>query len=85
MDHTDGTYAAAEFCARVSTESCSSRRANGIAQDIAMVTRQGILRRLHEQRIEMVLHAEPCALEGLEDGKLHTQISTQATAPKSAM
>ena len=35
-----------------------------------MVTRQGILRRLHEQRIEMALHAEPCALEDLEDGKL---------------
>ena len=41
-----------------------------IAQDTAMVTRQGILRRMHEQRIEMILHAEPCWSERCEDGQL---------------
>jgi hypothetical protein len=70
MDHTDGTYAAAEFLrARFDRVVLITPR-DCIAQDVAMVTRQGILRRLHEQRIEMVLHAELCALEGLEDGKL---------------
>ncbi len=70
MDHTDGTYAAAEFLrARFDRVVLITPR-DSIAQDVAMVTRQGILRRLHEQRIEMVLHAEPCGLDALEDGKL---------------
>jgi thioredoxin reductase len=70
MDHTDGTYAAAEFLrARFGRVVLITPR-DCIAQDTAMVTRQGILRRMHEQRIEMVLHAEPCGLDGLEDGKL---------------
>ena len=70
MDHTDGTYAAAEFLrARFDRVVLITPR-DGIAQDVAMVTRQGILRRLHEQRIEMVLHAEPSGLDDLENGKL---------------
>ena len=70
MDHTDGTYAAAELLrARFDRVVLITPR-ESIAQDVAMVTRQGILRRLHEQRIEMVLHAEPRGFDGLEDGKL---------------
>jgi len=70
MDHTDGTYAAAEFLrARFARVVLITPR-DCIAQDVAMVTRQGILRRLFDQRIETVLHAEPCDLEKLEDGKL---------------
>jgi DNA-binding LacI/PurR family transcriptional regulator len=70
MDHTDGTYAAAEFLrARFNRVVLITPR-DGIAQDVAMVTRQGILRRLHEQRIEMVLHAEPSRFDDLENGKL---------------
>ncbi len=70
MDHTDGTYAAAEFLrARFARVVLITPR-ESIAQDVAMVTRQGILRRMFEQRIEMVLHAEPCGLDRLEEGKL---------------
>ena len=78
MDHTDGTYAAAEFLrARFERVVLITPR-DCIAQDVAMVTRQGILRRLHEQRIEMVLHSEPCGLDGLEEGVLeYANIYTQ--------
>ena len=70
MDHTAGTYAAAEFLnARFDRVVLITPR-ELIAQDAAMVTRQGILRRLHEQHIEMILHAEPCWSERFEDGQL---------------
>jgi 2,4-dienoyl-CoA reductase-like NADH-dependent reductase (Old Yellow Enzyme family) len=70
MDHTDGTYAAAEFLrARFDRVVLITPR-DGIAQDVAMVTRQGILRRMHEQKIEIVLHVEQCGIDDLEDGKL---------------
>jgi 2,4-dienoyl-CoA reductase-like NADH-dependent reductase (Old Yellow Enzyme family) len=70
MDHTDGTYAAAEFLrARFDRVVLITPR-DSIAQDTAMVTRQGILRRLHQQRIEIVLYAEPCGVEGLADGRV---------------
>jgi 2,4-dienoyl-CoA reductase-like NADH-dependent reductase (Old Yellow Enzyme family) len=70
MDHTDGTYATAELLrARFDRVVLITPR-DLIAQDTAMVTRQGILRRLHEQRVEIVLHAEPCGIDELEDGRL---------------
>jgi 2,4-dienoyl-CoA reductase-like NADH-dependent reductase (Old Yellow Enzyme family) len=70
MDHTDGTYAAAELLrARFDRVVLITPR-DCIAQDTPMVTRQGILRRMHEQGIEVVVHADPCGLDGLEDGKL---------------
>jgi dimethylglycine catabolism A len=43
---------------------------DSIAQDTALVTRQGITRRLHEKRIETVLYAEPRWSERFEDGIL---------------
>ena len=70
MDHTEGTYASAEFLrARFDRVVLITPR-DSIAQDTAMVTRQGIVRRMHEQRIEIVLNAEPCGVAGLEDGCL---------------
>jgi hypothetical protein len=41
-----------------------------IAQDVPLVTRQGALRRLHEKRIAMIVHAEPRIGERFEDGVL---------------
>lgn len=54
MDHTEGTYAAAEYL-----RSCFGRVVvvtprEYIAQMTALVTRQGIIRRFHEQRIEAI-------------------------------
>ena len=54
MDHTEATYAAAELLrARFARVVLITPR-DTIAVDVQMVTRQGILRRLAEQRIEVV-------------------------------
>ena len=70
MDHTDGTYAAAELLRTLFDRVIIMTPRDSIAQDMAMVTRQGILRRMHEQRIEMLLHAEPVWTGRVEDGYL---------------
>ena len=70
MDHTDGTYASAELLCALFDRVVLITPRDLIAQDTAMVTRQGILRRMHEKRIEMVLHAEPCWSDRFEDGQL---------------
>lgn len=59
MDHTEATYAAAEFLhARFERVAVITPR-DSIAQGTAMVTRQGILRRLHQKRIAIITLAEP--------------------------
>ena len=70
MDHTDGTYASAELLCALFDRVVLITPRDLIAQDTAMVTRQGILRRMHEKRIEMVLHAEPRWSDRFEDGQL---------------
>lgn len=58
-DHTEGTYAAAEALrARFERVVVVTPR-DTIASDVQMVTRQGIIRRLAEQRIEVITLAEP--------------------------
>jgi hypothetical protein len=47
-DHTEGTYAAAE-----ALRACFERVVI-VTPDVQMVTRQGILRRIAEQRIEVI-------------------------------
>ncbi len=70
MDHTEGTYAAAEWLrARFDRVVIITPRET-IAQGAALVTRQGILRRCHEQRIEIVTLAEPRWSEGFREGRL---------------
>ena len=39
-----------------------------IAHDVALVTRQGIVRRFHEKRIETIVYAEPRWSTRIEDG-----------------
>lgn len=59
MDHTDGTYAAAElFDARFARVVVVTPR-ESIAQDTSLVARQGALRRLSQKGIEMVTLSEP--------------------------
>ncbi len=59
MDHTEATYAAAQLLhARFERVVVITPR-DSIAQATAMVTRQGILRRLHQMRIEIITLAEP--------------------------
>lgn len=69
-DHTEGTYAAAEALrARFGRVVVVTPR-DTIATDVAMTTRQGILRRMAEQRIEIVPLSEPRWGEACAEGRL---------------
>lgn len=73
MDHTEGTYASAELLrARFERVVIVTPR-DSIAQDTALVTRQGILRRMSEQRIEIVALGEPHWSERCEAGELECE------------
>jgi hypothetical protein len=70
MDHSEATYAAAEFLrARFARVVLITPR-DTVAMDVQMVTRQGILRRLAEQRIGIVTLAVPRWSASIEDGVL---------------
>jgi 2,4-dienoyl-CoA reductase-like NADH-dependent reductase (Old Yellow Enzyme family) len=70
MDHSEGTYAAAEFLrARFDRVVIITPR-DTVATEVPLVTRQGILRRLAEQRIETVVLAVPRWTEAVETGSL---------------
>ena len=69
-DHTEGTYAAAEALrARFGHVVIVTPR-DTIATDVAMTTRQGILRRMAEQRIEIRTLCEPRWSDACADGRL---------------
>jgi len=69
-DHTEGTYAAAEALrARFERVVIVTPR-DAIATDVQMVTRQGILRRMAEQRVEIVTLCEPRWSDGCAEGRL---------------
>ena len=69
-DHTEGTYAAAEALrARFARVVIVTPR-DTIATDVAMTGRQGILRRMAEQRIEIVTLAEPRWNDQVGEGRL---------------
>jgi hypothetical protein len=69
-DHTEGTYAAAEALrARFDCVVIVTSR-DTIATDVAMTTRQGILRRLAEQRIEVMTLCEPRWSDTCAEGRL---------------
>jgi 2,4-dienoyl-CoA reductase-like NADH-dependent reductase (Old Yellow Enzyme family) len=69
-DHTEGTYAAAELLHAVFDRVFIITPRESIAQDMPLVTRQGILRRFHEKRIRTLVFAEPRWSENVEDGTL---------------
>jgi hypothetical protein len=69
-DHTEGTYAAAEALrARFERVVIVTPR-DTIATDVQMVTRQGILRRLAEQRIEVITLSEPRWSDACAEGRI---------------
>ncbi len=59
MDHTDGTYAAAELLHQLFEHVVIMTPRESFAQDTALVNRLGIVRRLHEKDIEMIVLSEP--------------------------
>lgn len=69
-DHTEGTYAAAEALRSRFDRVVIVTPRDTIATDVAMTTRQGILRRMAEQRIEVVTLAEPRWSDACADGRL---------------
>ena len=70
MDHTEGTYAAAELLHALFDRVVLLTPRESIASDTPLVTRQGILRRFHEKRIRTIVFSEPCWSEAFEDGLL---------------
>ncbi len=69
-DHTEATYAAAEALRARFDHVVIVTPRDTIATDVAMTTRQGILRRMAEQRIEVVTLAEPRWSDGCAEGHL---------------
>jgi hypothetical protein len=69
-DHTEATYAAAEALrARFERVVIVTPR-DTIATDVQMVTRQGILRRMAEQHIDIVTLSEPRWSDACAEGRL---------------
>jgi hypothetical protein len=69
-DHTEMTYAAAEFFADLLDEVVLITPRERIASDVSLVNRQGIYRRLYEKRVRIITSSEPCSGSALEDGQL---------------
>jgi len=70
-DHTEATYAAAEALGARFDRTVIVTPRDSIATDVPMVTRQGILRRMAEQRIEIVTLCEPRWSDACAEGQLH--------------
>ncbi len=70
MDHTEGTYAAAERLHALFGRVVLITPRDALAQDTSLIARQGILRRLSEKRIGMIMLAEPRWSDGFESGTL---------------
>ena len=69
-DHTEATYAAAEALNARFARTVIVTPRDAIATDVPMVTRQGILRRAAEQRIETVTLAEVRWTDAAAEGRL---------------
>lgn len=69
-DHTEGTYAAAELLRAMFDRVLVITPRESIAQDAALVTRQGIYRRLYRHGIGIVTCAEPRWSARFEEGTL---------------
>ena len=70
MDHTEGTYAAAERLHALFERVVIATPRDTIAQDTPLVTRQGILRRMYQKHIDIIVLGEPRWSEQFEDGRL---------------
>jgi len=68
MDHTEATYASVEVLARLFDRVVLLTPRDRIAEDVPLVTRLGILRRLSHLGIEVAPLLEPSAASDLEQG-----------------
>ncbi len=69
-DHTESTYAAAEVLRARFDRMVIVTPRDTIATDVQLVTRQGILRRMAEQRIEVIPLSEPRWSDACAEGRL---------------
>ena len=69
-DHTEMTYAAAEFFADIFDEVVLLTPRERIASDVSLINRQGIYRRLFEKRVRIITSSEPCSDSALDEGRL---------------
>lgn len=70
MDHTEATYAAAELLRTLFDRVCIMTPRETIAEATAIVTHQGIVRRMREQRIQIIPLTEPLVGDHWNGGKL---------------
>ena len=70
MDHTEATYACAEALKERFTRTVIVTPRDAIATDVQMVTRQGILRRMAEQQIEIITLCVPRWSDACAEGRL---------------
>jgi 2,4-dienoyl-CoA reductase-like NADH-dependent reductase (Old Yellow Enzyme family) len=74
VDHTEGTYAVVELLHGLFDRVVVLTPRASIAEDVALVTRQGIQRRLHGKGIRVVPFAEPAWTDAMErDGRLEVR------------
>jgi hypothetical protein len=73
MDHTEGTYASAQRLREIFDETWIVTPRHSIADDTALVTRQGILRRLSRAGIRIAHLSEPRWTERMESGALEIE------------
>jgi 2,4-dienoyl-CoA reductase-like NADH-dependent reductase (Old Yellow Enzyme family)/thioredoxin reductase len=79
MDHSDFTYAAAEFLTTRFDRVVIVTSRDSVAEDLWLVARQGILRRLSQRGVEVLRLHEPIWTDAIEDGALEcTQVYTGA-------
>lgn len=70
MDHTEGVYAAVEKLADLFERVVLITPRAHIAQDVSLVTRQGIQRRLTQRKVDILTLTEPCWTQRFEEGCL---------------
>ena len=70
MDHTEGTYAAAELLHERFERFVLVTPRDSIAQSAPLVTRQGIVRRLSERRVDLAVLSEVRLDDGFEEGRV---------------
>jgi 2,4-dienoyl-CoA reductase-like NADH-dependent reductase (Old Yellow Enzyme family) len=73
MDHTEGTYAAAQRLREIFDETWIVTPRHSIADETSLVTRQGILRRMSRERIRIAHLSEPRWTDRMESGALEIE------------
>ena len=69
QDHTEMTYATALRMANYFDQMTLVTSRERFANDVSLINRQGILKRLFERRVELICHVEPEGVIQLEAGQ----------------